>query len=79
MKKGDRIRLTRRYAATLMKTISRTRQKVNWIDRCGTVVNNSRTGNSDVIKIVWDGNGSPEYMPIRALELAPPSALSGAQ
>jgi hypothetical protein len=61
--KGQRVRLTPKYAAALNK---RKRNRIDWTTREGNVHSNSRNG---IVHIKWDGHRSWESVPRQGVEL----------
>lgn len=60
-KKGDRVKLTDRYAIVLSKAKGNPR---NWVGRRGSVFDCNR----DHVSIVWDGRKSIDNVPHKGVE-----------
>ena len=65
IKRGDRVKLTSRAAATF----NNNKHKFNWTDRCGVVERIS--ANKANASVLWDGRKSTDYVPIRSIEPEP--------
>ncbi len=59
---GDLVKLTDRFASTLMR---HPRCRVDWVSRRGVV----KSGNHHDVLVVWNGNATPDKLPVRAVEM----------
>lgn len=65
-KPGEPVKLTDKFAATLMRRrTASSRWKVDWKTRCGAVY----SCNSHDVLILWDGRKTFDSYPIAAVEL----------
>lgn len=61
--KGERVRLTRRYAKVLMKSDERTTH-TDWLSRQGTV----DRCNATTVSVLWDGRRTIDHIPVKGVE-----------
>lgn len=66
--KGDTVKLTDKFARTLMKSSRRRRHNIDWRSRRGVVCHVNR---NDVL-VIWNHMKAPDNLPVRAVEKVQP-------
>jgi hypothetical protein len=66
---GDRVRLNRNVAESLMRSMRSNRHSVDWLARRGIIIRVSEP--ADRVTVKWDDRNTIDFWPTRALKKTP--------